>query len=296
MNLRDLRYVRFNSALARGILRLFYRPGGVYRVWVGPLRGLRLRYDPSVNFHAILGLWDSETFLILQRVLLESGLLPKNSVVADVGGNIGYYTMWLSRVAVASGQVYTFEPSPDALRLLRDNLNINGISNVTVIAEACGDHVGTADFFLANHHVLSSLHEEWPGRGQAPSGKITVRMTTLDAFFEMHCKAPRFVKIDIEGGGTYALPGCRRIFMENRPFVLIESHMPNEDRAISDVLCNFRYRAFRLDDLKWVQRPDLIHPHKEGVWGTLFLVPDEHYEQVCAMLNRGSTTERRRSG
>jgi hypothetical protein len=159
---------------------------------------------------------------------------------------------------------------------------------VEVITEACGDHVGTTDFFLASHHHRSSLHEEWARGIQSAAEKITVPMTTLDAFFgpETNRRAPSFVKIDIEGGGTYALPGCRRIFVENRPFVLIESHTPKEDRAISDVLCNFEYRAFRLDDKRWVQRPEMTHPDKEGVWGTLLLIPDEHYVQVSAIVGR----------
>jgi FkbM family methyltransferase len=288
MKLRDLRYLRFNSAWARRVLGLFYRPHGVYRVWFGPLRGLRLRYNPSVNFHAILGFWDPDVFVLLDRVLLETGLLPKDSVAADIGGNIGYYTMWLSRVAVTLGRVYTFEPSPDPLRLLKDNLSLNAIRNVEVIAEACGDHVGTTDFFLANHHHSSSLHEEWAQGLQSSAQKITVPMTTLDAFFapETNRKPPSFMKIDIEGGGTHALPGCRRIFAETRPFVLIESHTPKEDGAIADVLCNFNYRAFRLNDEKWVQRPEMTHPDIEGVWGTLLLVPDEHYAQVFAVVGR----------
>ena len=99
MNLRDILYGRFNSVLARHLLGLFYRAGGAYRIWLGPLRGLRMRYNLSVNFHAILGLWDTETFRLLDRVFVTSGLLAKDSVLVDVGGNIGYYTIWLCTVA-----------------------------------------------------------------------------------------------------------------------------------------------------------------------------------------------------
>ena len=41
MNLRDIRYGRFNSVLARRLLGLFYHAGGAYRIWFGPLRGTR---------------------------------------------------------------------------------------------------------------------------------------------------------------------------------------------------------------------------------------------------------------
>src|SRR5262245_29740104 len=201
MNLRDIRYGRFNSALARRLLGLFYHAGGVYRIWFGPLRGLRMCYDLSVNFHAILGLWDTETFGLLDRVFVTSSLLAKDSVLVDVGGNIGYYTIWLCTVAAERGVVYSFEPSPQVVHILRHNLDLNNITNVECIESACGNHVGTAEFLLSSHHHSSSIHAKWAGVEQGARGTI-VPMTTLDAFFAPQTgrRAPAFIKFDIEGG------------------------------------------------------------------------------------------------
>jgi FkbM family methyltransferase len=291
MNLRNIRYGRFNSSLARTILMPFFRPGKPYRLWFGPLRGRQMYYDRSINFHAILGLWDTETFELLNRIFVDGGLLSKNSTVADVGANIGYYTMWLSTVMAGSGHVYAFEPSLDVLKFLSSNLKINNIGNADVVRMACGDHVGNADFFIAKHHHASSLHADWAGGGQGDARKITVPMTTLDVFFSPDTGRlpPNFIKIDIEGGGTYALPGCRRILQDARPFILIESHTPDEDRAISTVLNEHRYKAYRLNDRRWVQKPGAVHPDLAGVWGTLLLTPEEYYERVAAAIEgRGS--------
>ena len=111
-------------------------------------------------------------------------------------------------------------------------------------------------------------------------------MTTLDSFFagKTNRRAPAFIKFDIEGGGTDALPGCRQLFREARPFVLIESHMPEEDRAISNVLCEFNYYGYRLNNRKWVKKPDAIHPEEDGVWGTVLLVPAERHACVAALI------------
>src|SRR5204863_3571101 len=122
-------YGRFNSVLARLALRVLFRPGRSYRLWFGPLRGLQLFYDRSVNFHAILGLWDLEIFELLNTVLVQSRLLAKDAIVADVGANIGVYTLWLSTHAVGRGHVYAFEPSVDVLEHLSKNLELNNISN-----------------------------------------------------------------------------------------------------------------------------------------------------------------------
>ncbi|HWE52162.1 MAG TPA: FkbM family methyltransferase [Bryobacteraceae bacterium] len=285
MNLRNLRYLRFNSSTARDILQHFYTPGKSYPVWFGPLRGMSLHYDRSVNFHAVLGLWDPETFELLMRVFVAGGLLPRDAVIADVGSNIGYYALWFARRAADAGRIYAFEPNPDVLVTLRGNLERNGIENVEVVESACGDHAGTVEFFLAPHHHCSSLHADWAGEG---SRSVTADMTTLDEFFAPGSRrpAPRFIKIDIEGGGTFALPGCRRIFSEDRPFVLIESHTPLEDQAISDVLCTFNYHGYRLGDRAWVTKPEAVFPDAEGVRGTLLLIPSEHRARVNGLLGQ----------
>jgi FkbM family methyltransferase len=283
MSLRNLRYFRFNSAHVRDVLRRLYVPGNPYPVWFGPLRGLSLYYEETITFHATLGLLDMETFELLRRVFLVGGLLPANAIIADVGSNIGYYTLWFSQVAARAGQIYAFEPNPATAATLRSNLEINEIGNTEVVESACGDRVGTIDFFVAPDPHCSSLHSSWAG---ADGRKITASVTTLDEFFApaSHRLPPHFIKIDIEGGGTFALPGCSRIFSQNRPFVLVESHNPQEDRAISEVLCNFDYLGYRLADRTWVTKPEADYTDPDGVRGTLLLIPAEHHARVCARL------------
>ena len=99
--------------------------------------------------------------------------------------------------------------------------------------------------------MFNSIHAKWAAIERG-ARKIIVAMTTLDAFFASKTtrRAPAFIKFDIEGGGTDALPGCRQLFREAWPFVLIGSHMPEEDRAISNVVCEFNYYGYRLNNRK----------------------------------------------
>jgi FkbM family methyltransferase len=245
-------------------------------------------YDKSVNFHAVLGLWDIEILGFLHSTFIKGGLLPKDRVAADVGANIGYYSLWLSRVALGSGHVYSFEPSVETLPLLFKNLALNNVENIDVAKMACSDHVGTTEFFIAKHHHSSSIHAEWAGEGQGTARRVSVPVTTLDAFFapETGRRPPNFIKFDIEGGGTHALPGARKVIGTARPYILIESHTVEEDRAISNVLTDFDYRGYRLNDRSWVTKPGAVHPDKDGVWGTLLLTPQEHYASVAAIAER----------
>jgi hypothetical protein len=135
MNFRDLRSQRFSSAFARW--RLLFRPGRSYSVCFGPLRGMKLQYDRSINCHTILGLSDSETFRIPDRLLAKDRLLPRNSTIADIGGNVGYYSMWFAKTAGAQS-VYTFEPNPDVFKILQTKIELNRLKTA-VIARTTAD-------------------------------------------------------------------------------------------------------------------------------------------------------------
>ena len=116
--------------------------------------------------------------------------------------------------------------------------------------------------------------------------KIAVPTVTLDDFIygaAAH-RPPDFIKMDIEGGGTFALPGCAHCLQEQRPLLLIESHTPGEDRAISQVLLTFNYQAFRLNDWRWVLQRAETHPHPQGVWGTLLVCPIERRDAVAEVI------------
>jgi FkbM family methyltransferase len=283
MSLKDIVSLRFNSALLRGVLKRFYQEGDVCRVPMGPLRGARLVYHSSVNFHAILGIWDLDVFRFLNTVLIGGRLIGPESVVADVGANIGFYTLWF---APRVKSVQAFEPSPEPQKLLAENLAANDIRNVTVVKAACGATNGTVDFFLASHHHASSLHASWAkGDRSAEPPKITVPVVTLDSQFGDGQKTwPDLIKMDIEGGGTYALPGAARCIAERRPFLLVESHTPDEDRAISNVLTANDYAAYRFNTRKWVAERGATHPNPKGVWGTMFLCPAEKRQDVMARI------------
>ncbi len=153
---------------------------------------------------------------------------------------------------------------------------INNVSNVKVLDQACADHTGNDEFFIAEHHHESSLLKEWSNN--ATTGTKTVVATiTLDYFFEKFNQGryPDLIKMDIEGGGIFALRGCVNCITQKRPFILIESHNPGEDQAVSDVLRQYNYEAFRVNNDKWILHKNKDYTDPDGVWGTMLLMPAE---------------------
>ena len=283
--LRDLRCAKLDRSLIRKLLSFYYTEGRDYTIAFGPLRGMKLRYDRSITFHEMLGLHELPGFKLLSTIFGELDTLGEDAIVCDVGANIGLYSLWFSRFLSTAGHAYAFEPSPISVERLRHNLKLNNITNVSVETRACTDVVGTTRLFIGSDHHSASLDAEWAG-SRAPAEQISVQATTLDHFFydDEHRPPPDFIKMDIEGGGTSALKGCDRCIQHKRPLFLIESHTPEEDRAIGALLVSYDYQAYRLDDGNWVQQPTEPHPHPEGVWGTLLLCPIEMQVRLLQLL------------
>ena len=285
--LSRLKHAEFNSSLVRRTLSMYYREGRPYRLPFGPLRGTRLHYDRSVNFHVVLGLWESKSYAFLSRLLKEGRIITPGFTVADVGANLGYFSLWMARqIRPVCGKVYAFEPSPTIVPTFRKNLALNPGEPIELVEQACSDHVGTVEFFIGAHHHISSVDGAWASDGRNDSKKIVVKATTIDAFFDEATgrPAPDFIKVDIEGGGVYALKGIDRVVARKRPLIWMESHNPAEDRAISDFVHKNGYGAFRSRDDKEVTKLDETYPHPEGIFGTLLLYPKERRDQLLPVL------------
>jgi FkbM family methyltransferase len=276
MTIQDFLGLRFNSPFLRKVLSFRYKENQFYKVQFGMIKGSQLYYRKDINFHAIAGLWEKDSLSLLNDIFSRFGLNQKGVTVADVGANIGYYSIFFSKYLDPSTEIFAFEPSSSILPVLRKNIDVNQIKNVKILDLACSDHTGDDEFFIGEHHHQSSLVSEWAGNNVTGT-KTVVSVTTLDHFFEKYNNGryPDLIKMDIEGGGKYALKGCDKCITEKRPLILIESHTPEEDNAICDLLANYKYEAFRVNTGKWVKNKENNYHDTEGVWGTMFLIPQE---------------------
>lgn len=137
-------------------------------------------------------------------------------IVADVGGNIGNHTLDFSTYAA---KVYTFEPVDRTFALLKQNVEQNNISNVTLINRALSDEVGVAEIFIVPENIgASSFDERIVG-----SEKVEViKIIGDDYFIEQNIERLDFIKIDVEGHEERALKGLMKTIQRFRPVILME--------------------------------------------------------------------------
>lgn len=267
------------------VTRCLLREGHFYPVLFGPLRGLRVCADRSVNGHQMLGFWERENFSLITKLvgtrLLE---LSDESIIYDIGANVGLYSLYFARLLAGRGIVFAFEPASVPREVLQRNLEVNRFTNVVIEAAACADATGERTLYLGPNHHISSLYWERAGALPSAAERSTVRSYALDDHWALKRQADNvlaFVKMDVEGAADQVLQGCSQI-AATRCFLLLESHSPAEDLAIGKFALDYEFKALRVSPREWVRNLTEGHPSKDGVWGTILLVPHELASKVAA--------------
>jgi FkbM family methyltransferase len=143
------------------------------------------------------------TRLIEREVWLRSG-----EVALDVGANIGWYSVLLSRLAAPDARVFAFEPDPLNLDLLRRNLADNRCAQVTAVGKALAGDAGVCSLYRYPNKNLGR-HSVLPINSAAP---IRVEAISGDAFLREQGVSPsqvRFIKVDVEGFEFEVLRGLQ---------------------------------------------------------------------------------------
>ena len=282
-----VKHAEFNSSVVRRLLSAYFRDGHAYRLPFGPLRGRKLHYERTVNYHVILGLWEAKSYSFLTRLFRDTGICGKGCVVADVGANLGYFSIWAAREVAPGGKVFAFEPSPSVVPILKKNLALNPDASIEHVEMAASDKAGELEFFIGDHHHESSLDPKWASNGKMTARSVKVPGTTLDTFFDESTgrPTPDLIKVDIEGGGVFALKGMSKLIQRKRAVIWMESHNPPEDRAISEFVLKHDYGAYRIADGREVTNLHAGHPDPEGIWGTLLIFPKELRARLRPVLS-----------
>lgn len=197
----------FLGKLVRLPLKLVPRDA-VVPVLQGPLRGSKWIAGAHVH-RCWLGSYEPE----LQRRIARELEVP--GVFYDVGANVGFYTL-LAATRVAPNSVVAFEPLSANLQYLRRHLDLNRLTNVTVLQVAVSDREGQASFMMEPSRGMGRLQAD---------GNERVETSTLDLLLNQdRIPPPNYIKMDIEGAEHKALLGAEQCFRKFRPKLFLATH------------------------------------------------------------------------
>lgn len=230
-NLSDISNETLIGKLLRAPLRLLPR-ATVVPILSGPLRGWRWIAGSSTN-----GCWIGSYEQTKQKALQRE--LKAGDVVYDIGANVGFYSLLASALVGETGRVYSFEPSPVNVEMLRKHLKMNRVANCTVIEAAVGSFDGLAAFEAREDRHQGHLVE---------TGGLQVRVLTLDRLIsESGMRPPSLMKIDIEGAELDCLRGAANLIQKFRPVIFLATHGSGIHASCLDALKSWNYRVSSLD-------------------------------------------------
>jgi len=223
------------------------------------IRSLAYRWLPA---RARLALLKAYYLHQVPRIALrdpESAMLAEfvaaGDCVLDVGANVGWYSVLLSRLVGPAGAVHAFEPVPVTAEILAHVVKGLHLTNVHVhrsaladceavrVMEIPRDPGGADDLYLA--HLLPGPDPSRPG--------VRVAVTTLDSLRAAGLARVAFIKCDVEGAELLVLRGAARLLAADHPGILCEvcEHSERLGMRAQDVfsfLAGLDYRPYRVVD------------------------------------------------
>ena len=156
-----------------------------------------------------------------QQLEVFRSLVSKDTVLFDVGANIGVYSLIAGK---QGAKVFSFEPSPEVIPYLEANMEINKY-DITHVNEAVGDKQGTISFYVSTKENMGvGRIMEFGKRTDKEKPPVEVRMDTLDHYVEKF-GMPTLIKMDIEGAEYFALKGGEGMLRsDSAPVMMVEFH------------------------------------------------------------------------
>jgi FkbM family methyltransferase len=240
---RSMAYVqvwRLLCALAPGKLALFT---------IDKETGAQVRYP--LKSQVGVSLFQSD-FELAELSFVRRHLKP-GTVFLDVGANAGIFTVLAGKRVGATGRVHAFEPGEAAQSLLRQNIALNRLSNVTVYEGAVSNHCGMTKLAVAQDTALSSLAKtEHPNQSVKECRDVPV--ITLDEYVaQKGIQRVDLIKIDVEGAEKWVFEGADRLLTSTPGLTILfeafELNARGFNYSTAEFLEGLLKRGFRLSSL-----------------------------------------------
>lgn len=181
----------------------------------------------------------------------------KGDLFVDVGANVGTYSV---RLSSHFRRVYSFEPNPNVLPVLRRRIVERSRDNITVFPIALSDSNGEAEFYLDAHEGFTGSSETLvktfkynPGQvlGAGPTntyvGKKNIIVSTATYDSQIRELAD-LVKVDVEGAEFRVLEGAKEsLAAGNIKSIMVELHDKDAKDDLYGVLRGYGFKLQELD-------------------------------------------------
>lgn len=244
-------------------------------------KNLRLA-SVSENYLSFELFWKGTSYYEPITTLLLQELLRPGDTFLDIGANIGFYSLVLSK-AQPELTVISFEPNPRLYELLRQNIAVNQLKQVTCEPVALSDTDGTARLFLNKSDMSASLRDDFDAN---LTDSVEVATTRLDSYLDRHELRRRLVvKVDVEGHEEAFLEGARQTLAFRKPDLITEVAVNYGSGAMS-LLKDNGYRFYPITDQGLNETETLTPVVREPFVFLNYLLSTKSPPEVRAVFSR----------
>jgi len=210
------------------------------------------------------GIWEPHLTEFMRKTI------KSDDVVVDVGANIGYFTLLMSRLVGKGGSVVSIEAFPPTFGKLSKNVERNDCDNVISRQVAVSDHKGEIQLFQSEH-------------GDKDTGKITtvelsgnsvvtsVACDTLMNILATTVQIDRvsFIKIDVEGAEAPLLSEIIKNKDRFAPRFVLVSEIGDANMHFADTFKKNGFQCFYLENDYTFEAYLRLNGQKESEFGHL---------------------------
>lgn len=197
------------------------------------------------------GTYENEEMDITLKLL---NLLDKDSVIFDIGANIGWYTLNILK-DMETRYVYSFEPIKETYLKLEEILKVNNLENYSIYNYGLYNENKNLEFFYDTLESGASSIADL--RERDTTKKVSCIVKKMDDFINDNCiNRLDFIKCDVEGAELFVYRGGIESIKKFKPIIFSEmlrkwsakfNYHPND---IIDLLEGIGYKCFVIDDKK----------------------------------------------
>lgn len=189
----------------------------------------------------------------IQLMEIAEKYLTPESVILDIGANIGTWTVGL---AMYNRKIYSFEPLYQSFLALCGNVFINKIeNNVTVFNCAVTDNMeNQLTMVVHDNNNLGGSFVKLADENDKKIKSITIDSLQLDKV--------NFIKLDVEGHEINVLKGGEQTIKKNRPVIIFESwgnqDLKEQREKLITYLYELNYNVYHINSADYLALPKPI--------------------------------------
>lgn len=141
---------------------------------------------------------------------------------ADIGSNIGFYSLLFAHVTEDTKRVDAYEPIPFNGARLLENVRLNGYQSINIHSFALAESRGQAEMQINE----SALGESTLGKrmySQPARQHVQTTTETIDGVYGVE-NGPDIMKIDVEGAEIRVFRGGQKTIRAHTPELFVEYH------------------------------------------------------------------------